>query len=147
MKKKVIIIIITVISIIILPILAKFGIEYMATIYRIKKSDTYNKNSVAIGYGENTYNVKIPKSLGDLRLKGNVVYSFKTMKSVDTIKQEFNELYGEKNVIVKDSKYYYINAKEGFNTEEGYVICVQFDGGIFTDVNIISVRSINAGSY
>lgn len=147
MKKKVIIIIITVISIIILSILAKFGIEYIATIHRIKKSNTYNKNSVVIEYGENTYNVKIPQGLGDLNLKGNVVYSFKTMKSVDTIKQEFNELYGEKNVIVRDSKYYYINVNEGFNTEEGYVICVQFDGGTFTDVNILSVRSINIGSY
>lgn len=146
MKKK-IIIIITIVLIIVIAAFAKLGIEYISTIYRIKKSDTYNKNAVLIEYIEKTYNVKIPKGLGDLTLKGNVIYSFKSMKSVDELKEEFNELYGEKNVIVKDSKYYYINAKEGFNTEEGYVICVQFDGGIFTDVNILNVSSIETGSY
>ena len=113
----------------------------MDTLYKIKKSNTYNNNYVYVEYNaenETTikYKVKIPKGLGDLDLKGNIVYCFKSTKSVKELKKEFEELYCSENVKVDGEKYYYLN------NDEKYVVCVRYKGGLFSDVYIESVQSL-----
>lgn len=142
MKKKSIIIGIILTSVLVLLIMfLKVGIVYVDTLYKIKKSDTYNSNYVYVEYNvENQnavkYRVKIPKGLGDLDLKGNLVYCFKSTKSVKELKKEFEELYCSENVKVDGEKYYYSNLNEK------YEVCVYFNGGLFSDVYIESIQPL-----
>lgn len=137
--KKTAITVVSVLGVIVLMIVVlnlKYIKEYFETTKRIKNSDTYTKNSVKIEYISKTYNVKIPQGLGDMQLKGNVSYCFKTTKSVNKIQKEFKELYGAENVQEKNEEFYYTNK------EDKYVIIVRYDGGLFTDVNITDVKTI-----
>lgn len=84
--KKSILILIGIVLIVLIIFLGKEGIEYVATANRIKNSETYSRNEFIMEYNEENYVVKIPKGLGDLQLKGNVTYAFKSLKSVDEIK-------------------------------------------------------------
>ena len=115
--------------------LAKYGIEYISTKKRIKNSDTYNSNAVCVKY-DKEYTIKIPKGLGDLELKGNVRYCFKSTKSVEKLKKEFEELYGSKNVRVEANHYYYMDF------DEKYVVSVLYNDGFFSDVYITNVETI-----
>jgi len=139
MKKKSIFIGIALTSVLVLLIIfLKVGIEYVDTLYKIKKSDTYNSNYVYVEYNtENVkYKVKIPKGMGDLQLKGNVIYCFKSTKSVKKLKKEFEELYGLENVKTDGEKYYYSDP------DKKYVVCVYYNGGLFSNVYIESIQTL-----
>lgn len=129
-------------ALILIYFFCRYGVEYIKIAKRIKNSDTYNSNIVCVKY-DKEYNVKIPKGLGDLEVKGNIHYCLKSTKSVDKLKKEFEEIYGSNNIRVdrKDyfTEYYYMDV------ENQYVVCVVYDGGIFSDVHITDVKSIGKG--
>lgn len=137
-KNKIIGIIIFILIIIIaIPVIANFD-EYITTVKRIKNSECYSKNEFIINYVDKSFTITIPKGLGDVELRGNVVHCFKSLKSVNKIKKEFEELYGKDNIKIdiKENKYYYKNPKNN------YIMTVSFLGGFFTDVFISDVKAL-----
>lgn len=65
-------ILISIILMLVIIILGKYTIEYIATVNRIKNSEIYSKNEFIVEHNDENYKVKIPKGLEDLQLKGNV---------------------------------------------------------------------------
>ena len=135
-KIKIFGIIILIVIIFMVIFLEKDGIEYIATVNNIINSETYLKNEYTVDYIDESFTIKIPKGLGDLELKGNVVFAFKSLKSVNKIKKEFEDLYGKENINVEGNKYYYKNP------ESNYIMSVRYAGGWFTDVNIFDIKTI-----
>lgn len=131
--KKSILILIGIILMVVIIILGKYTIEYIATVNKIKNSEIYSKNEFIVEHNDENYIVKIPKGLGNLQIKGNVIYAFKSLKSVDEIKNEFSDLYGKDNVVVENNLYYYKNI------DNNYIISVDYDEGVFTDVYILDI--------
>ena len=129
MKNKIIILLIIIVSIIAII----FGANFIVLNQKLKNNDTYYKTE--------TYRIKIPQEIAFNGTSGNVVYSFKTLKSRNKLKREIENLYSNeyKDMNKYDNEGYKLYHDEKQDITIGY----QIDNSGLTDLYLVVYEGLN----
>lgn len=137
MKNKIIILLIIIVSIIAII----FGASFIVLNQKLKNNDTYYKTEFEVNYISETYRIKIPQEIAYNGTSGNVVYSFKTLKSRNKLKREIENLYSNE---YKDmNKYDNEGYKLYYDEKQDITIGYQIDNSGLTDLYLVVYEELN----